>query len=142
MTYILRRVIVEDVEAEKRAYAATAAERRGRGVGRETYFVDPDHPGTLVIAFDGHDFEALHAAIHPQADGGVDVAAEVPANVARDDVVVVAAEPPANAAREGDQSVTPWELKRSIDALAAILDQLRGQLRAVEAASMVPEAMP
>jgi DNA-binding XRE family transcriptional regulator len=65
MVYILQRFLVDDVEEAQRFLAATAPERRRRGVAREHYLTDPRRPHELIVAYDGEDLELLRAAIHP-----------------------------------------------------------------------------
>src|SRR5215211_7452887 len=65
MATILRRLLVEDVEETKRHLAATAADRRRRGVAGEAYFTSPERPNQLIVVFDGENIAQLHVAIHP-----------------------------------------------------------------------------
>ena len=64
MASILRRLLVEDVEATKRYLSATAADRRRRGVAGEAYFTSPERPNQLIVVFDGENVARLQAAIH------------------------------------------------------------------------------
>src|SRR5579875_669048 len=122
MAYVLRRVIVQDVEAEKECYRATAAERRRHGVARETYFVDPQRPHELVIAFDGDAVDQLYAALRASE---ADAAPCQPASPRRAE----APPPPA-----------PGELEAVLAAAEAAQQGLGLQPRALLSAAGLPQA--
>jgi hypothetical protein len=90
MAYILRRMLVTDVEAAKRELAETAADRRARGVARETYFTNPARPYELIVTFDGESIEQLCAALQPPASGEPPPPAEAPAEPRPVQVEVIA----------------------------------------------------
>jgi hypothetical protein len=129
VVYILRRLVVADVEAEKRRWRATAAHRRRRGVAQESYFTNPLRPQELTIIFDGLDYDQLHAAMHPAVLDETSDGAESLEVVAASSVQPLPAAATAQA-----------ELEAAIAAVGAIQDQLQRRLATLQSAAQTPRA--